>query len=172
MGLLERYKGTSSPPSHRPVGCCGSQNTGHCNRPQDGRPSGTPSGLGLSVFVPLTAHCHPARQCKKTAHFFWCFCGVRNASLRRTFCCVVRGAPKTRLQGAPSSQHGSPRRLLSTRRQLSTLDSQPFHSRPRLALDSQNSRSGYRLCGQRGLEFGCGLRKGPFGGRNQTIHRL
>ena len=27
MGLLERYKGTSSAPSHRPVGCCGSQNT-------------------------------------------------------------------------------------------------------------------------------------------------
>ena len=28
MGLLERYKGTSNPPfSHRPVVCCGSQNT-------------------------------------------------------------------------------------------------------------------------------------------------
>ena len=57
--------------------------------PQDGRPSGTPSGLGLSVFVPLTAHCHPARQCLKKAHLGGRFCGVRNASLRRTFCCVV-----------------------------------------------------------------------------------
>ena len=27
VGLLERYKGTSSPPFHRPVGCCGSQDT-------------------------------------------------------------------------------------------------------------------------------------------------
>ena len=66
---------------------------------------------------------------------------------------MLRGAPKTRLQGAPSSQHDSPRRLLSTRRRLSTLDSQLFHSRPRLALGSRNSRSGCRLCGQRGLEF-------------------
>ena len=56
--------------------------------PQDGRPSGTPSGLRLPVFVPLTAHCHPARQCLKNA-FWGRFCGVRNASLRRTFCCVV-----------------------------------------------------------------------------------
>ena len=76
------------------------------------------------------------------------------------------------LQGAPSSQHGSPRRLLSTRRRLSTLDSQLFHSRPRLALDSRNSRSGYRLCGQRGLEFDCGLRKGLFDGRNHTTTRF
>ena len=85
---------------------------------------------------------------------------------------MLRGAPKTRLQGAPSSQHGSPRRLLSTRRRLSALDSQLFHSRPRLALGSRNSRSGYRLCGQRGLEFDCGLRKGLFDGRNDTTTRF
>ena len=45
--------------------------------------------MGLSVFVPLAAHCHPARQCKNKTHFFGRFCGVRNASSRRTFCCVV-----------------------------------------------------------------------------------
>ena len=48
--------------------------------PQDGRPSGT-RRVCLSVFVPLTAHCHPARQCLKKAHFSGRFCGVRNASL-------------------------------------------------------------------------------------------
>ena len=36
-----------------------------------------------------SSHCHPARQCLKKAHFFWRFCGVRNASKRRTFCCAV-----------------------------------------------------------------------------------
>ena len=41
----------------------------------------------LSVFVPLTAILQGS--VKKKAHFFGRFCGVRNASLRRTFCCVV-----------------------------------------------------------------------------------
>ena len=54
--------------------------------PQDGRPSGIPPDLPLCL---CSSHCHPARQCKKKAHFFGRFCGVRNASLRRTFCCVV-----------------------------------------------------------------------------------
>ena len=49
-----------------------------------------PRRVCLSVFVPLTAHCHPARQYLKKRIFFWRFCSVRkNASLRRTFCCVV-----------------------------------------------------------------------------------
>ena len=165
MGLLERYKDTSSPPSHRPVGCCGSQNTTGLQTIWN--------PVGFSSICLCSSHCS-LPSCKAVfflkTHFLGRFCGVRNASLRRTF--LLRGAPKTRLQGAPSSQHDSPRRLLSTRRRLSTLDSQPFHSRPRLALGSRNSRSGYRLCGQRGLEFDCGLRKGPFGGRNQTVHRL
>ena len=142
--------------------------------PQDGRPSGTPSDFPLSAFVPLTAHCHPARQCFKKTHFFGAFLRCQKRGFKAHF--LLRGAPKTRLQGAPSSmpssQNDSPRRLLSTLRRLSALDSQLFHSRPRLALGSRNSRSGYRLCGQRGLEFDCGLRKGPFDGRNQTIHRL
>ena len=44
----------------------------------------------LSAFVPLTAHCHPAWwQCEKKSICLERFCGVRNASLRRTFCCVV-----------------------------------------------------------------------------------
>ena len=54
--------------------------------PQDGRPSGIPPDLPLCL---CSSHCHPARQCKKKAHFLGRFCGVRNASLRRTFCCVV-----------------------------------------------------------------------------------
>ena len=55
--------------------------------PQDGRPSGTPPGLPLCL---CSSHRHPARQCilKKSA-LFGLFCSVRNASLRRTFCCVV-----------------------------------------------------------------------------------
>ena len=48
MGLLERYKGTSSPPSHRPVGCCGSQNT--TGRQAIWNPAGFAS---LSLFLSL-----------------------------------------------------------------------------------------------------------------------
>ena len=131
MGLPECYEGTSSPPSHRPVDCyCGSENT--TGRQAIWNP------VGFSSICLCSSHCS-LPPCKAVffyikAHFFGRFCGVRNASFRRTFCCVVHQNPKTRHQGAPSSQqHDSPRRLLSTRRRLSTLDSQPFHSRRRLA---------------------------------------
>ena len=82
MGLLERYKGTSSPaPSIAPSVAAAYR------APYAGRPSGTPPGLSLYL---CSSHCHPAaRQCKKKAHFLGRFCGVRNASLRRTFCCGV-----------------------------------------------------------------------------------
>ena len=45
MGLLERYKGTSSPPFHRPVGCCGSQDT--TGRQATVKPSDLPRNLPL-----------------------------------------------------------------------------------------------------------------------------
>ena len=83
MGLLERYKDTSSPPSHRPDGCCGSQNT--TGRQATWDPVGR--RICLSVFVPLTAILQGSVQKKRA--FGGRFCGVRNASLRRTFCCVV-----------------------------------------------------------------------------------
>ena len=83
MGLLERYEDTSSPPSHRPVGCCGSQNT-------TGRQAiWNPVGFGPLCLC--SSHCS-LPSCKavyKKSAFFGRFCGVRNASLRRTFCCVV-----------------------------------------------------------------------------------
>ena len=53
---------------------------------QDARPSGIPPNLPLCL---CSSHRNPARQCLKKTHFFGRFCGVRNASLRRTFCCVV-----------------------------------------------------------------------------------
>ena len=102
-------------------------------------------GLAYLTYLPLclcSSHCHPARQCLKKAHFFWRFCGVKNASERRTF--LLRGAPKTRLQGAhPTASTallvGSFQLAADSR--LSTFDSQLFHSRPRLPLDSRNLRS-------------------------------
>ena len=147
--------------------------------PQDGRPSGTSSSdFPVSAFVRLTAHCHPARQCFKKTHFFGRFCGVRNASLRRTFCCVVHQKRDFKAHPAASSQHDSPRRLLLTRRGLSTLDSQPLNSRPRLALDSRLSKLAIRLplvwtARQASSSTAAlGRRKGRFDGRNQTIYRL
>ena len=137
--------------------------------PQDGRPSGIPPDLPLCL---CSSHCHPARQCKKKAHFFGRFCGVRNASLRRTFCCVVHQKRDFKAHPAASTALLVGSFQLAVDSRLSTLDSQLFHSRPRLALDSRNSRSGYRLCGQRGLEFDCGLRKGLFDGRNHTTTRF
>ena len=84
--------------------------------PQDGRPSGA---VGLaSVFVPLTAILQGSVLKKRT--FFWALLRCQKRERKAHF--LLRGAPKTRLQGAPNSQHGSPRRLLSTRRRLSTLD--------------------------------------------------
>ena len=74
--------------------------------------------IGLCL---CSSHCHPARQCLKKAHFFWGAL-LRCQKRERKAHFLLRGAPKTRLQGAPNSQHGSPRRLLSTRRRLSTLD--------------------------------------------------
>ena len=120
-----------------------------------------------------SSHCHPARQCKKKkAHFLGRFCGVRNASSRRNFCCVVHQKRDFKVHPAASTTLlvGSFQVAAGSRLNLG---SQPFHSRPRLALlGSRNSRSGYRLCGQRGLEFDCGLRKGLFDGRNHTTTRF
>ena len=45
MGLLERYKSTLSPPFHRPVGCCGSQDT--TGRQATVKPSDLPRNLPL-----------------------------------------------------------------------------------------------------------------------------
>ena len=123
----------------------------------------------LSVFVPLTAHCHPVNPPK--SHFLGRFGGVRNASLRRTFCCVVHQKRDFKAHPAASTTLLVGSFQLAADSRLST-HSPSTYSRPRLALDSRNSRSGYSLCGQRGLEFDCGLRKGPFDGRNQTIHRV
>ena len=111
MGLLGRYNHAPNPRLQSPVGCSGSQNTA-------GRQAIWGRRIGLCL---CSSHCHPARQCLKKAHF------GRGALLRcqkreRKAHFLLRGAPKTRLQGAPNSQHGSPRRLLSTRRRLSTLD--------------------------------------------------
>ena len=83
MGLLERYKGTSSPPFHRPVGCCGSQDT--TGRQAIWNPAGFAS---LSLFPTLLAAILQG-SVKENAFFGGRFCGVRNASLRRPFCCVV-----------------------------------------------------------------------------------
>ena len=86
---------------------------------QDGKP---PGAVGVAYLPPClcSSHCHPARQCLKKAHFFLAL--LRGQKRERKAHFLLRGAPKTRLQGAPNSQHGSPRRLLSTRRRLSTLD--------------------------------------------------
>ena len=131
-----------------------------------------PAGFAsLSMFLSPLPSCKAVL--KKSALFWWCvcFCGVINASLRRSFCCVAHQKRDFKAHPA-ASQHDSPRLLLSTRRRLSALDSQLPHPLPRLALGSRNSRSGFRLCGQRGLEFDCGLRKGLFDGRNHTLRRL
>ena len=48
MGLLERYKGPSTPPFHRLVGCCGSQDT--TGRQAILNPAGFAS---LSLFLSL-----------------------------------------------------------------------------------------------------------------------
>ena len=82
MGLLGRYKHGPNPRLQSPVGCSGSQNTA-------GRQAiwGRRIGLFASVFVPLTAILQGSVLKKRT--FFWRFCGVRNASERRTFCCAV-----------------------------------------------------------------------------------
>ena len=79
MGLPSAIKTPRAPPCIAPLVA-----TAH-RTPQDGRPSGTPSDLPLCF---CSSHCHPARRVFKNA-FFWRFCGVINASSRRTFCCVV-----------------------------------------------------------------------------------
>ena len=80
MGLLGRYNHAPNPRLQSPVGCSGSQNTA-------GRQAIWGRRIGLCL---CSSHCHPARQCLKKAHFFFGrFCGVKNASERRTFCCAV-----------------------------------------------------------------------------------
>ena len=159
---------TARTPAYNPPSVAAAHRT-----PQDGRPSGA---VGLA-YLPLclcSSHCHPARQCLKKAHFFWRFCGVRNASKRRTFCCAVHQKRDFKAHPTASTALLVGSFQLAADSRLSTFDSQLFHSRPRLPLDSRNLRSGYRSCGQRGLEFDCGLEKGLFDGRNHpmSLHRL
>ena len=129
-------------------------------------------GLFASVFVPLTAVLQGSVLKKRT--FFWRFCGVKNASERRTFCCAVHQKRDFKAHPTASTALLVGSFQLAADSRLSTFDSQLFHSRPRLPLDSRNLRSGYRSCGQRGLEFDCGLEKGLFDGRNHpmSLHRL
>jgi len=139
--------------------------------PQDGRPSGA---VGLaSVFVPLTAILQSS-VLKKRTFLGGRFCGVKNASERRTFCCAVHQKRDFKAHPTASTALLVGSFQLAADSRLSTFDSQLFHSRPRLPLDSRNLRSGYRSCGQRGLEFDCGLEKGLFDGRNHpmSLHRL
>ena len=139
--------------------------------PQDGRPSGA---VGLaSVFVPLTAILQGS-VLKKRTFLGGRFCGVKNASERRTFCCAVHQKRDFKAHPTASTALLVGSFQLAADSRLSTFDSQLFHSRPRLPLDSRNLRSGYRSCGQRGLEFDCGLEKGLFDGRNHpmSLHRL
>ena len=139
--------------------------------PQDGRPSGA---VGLaSVFVPLTAILQGS-VLKKRTFLGGRFCGVKNASERRTFCCAVHQKRDFKAHPTASTALLVGSFQLAADSRLSTFDSQLFHSRPRLPLGSRNLRSGYRSCGQRGLEFDCGLEKGLFDGRNQpmSLHRL
>ena len=139
--------------------------------PQDGRPSGA---VGLaSVFVPLTAILQGS-VLKKRTFGGGRFCGVKNASERRTFCCAVHQKRDFKAHPTASTALLVGSFQLAADSRLSTFDSQLFHSRPRLPLDSRNLRSGYRSCGQRGLEFDCGLEKGLFDGRNHpmSLHRL
>ena len=137
--------------------------------PQDGRPSGA---VGLaSVFVPLTAILQGSVLKKRTI-LGGRFCGVKNASERRTFCCAVHQKRDFKAHPTASTALLVGSFQLAADSRLSTFDSQLFHSRPRLALGSRNSRSGCRLCGQRGLEFDYGLRKGLFDGRNHTTTRF
>ena len=139
--------------------------------PQDGRPSGA---VGLaSVFVPLTAILQGSVLKKRTLGGGR-FCGVKNASERRTFCCAVHQKRDFKAHPTASTALLVGSFQLAADSRLSTFDSQLFHSRPRLPLDSRNLRSGYRSCGQRGLEFDCGLEKGLFDGRNHpmSLHRL
>ena len=139
--------------------------------PQDGRPSGA---VGLaSVFVPLTAILQGS-VLKKRTFLGGRFCGVKNASERRTFCCAVHQKRDFKAHPTASTALLVGSFQLAADSRLSTFDSQLFHSRPRLPLGSRNLRSGYRSCGQRGLEFDCGLEKGLFDGRNHpmSLHRL
>ena len=165
MGLLGRYNHAPNPRLQSPVGCSGSQNTA-------GRQAIWGRRIGLCL---CSSHCHPARQCLKKAHFFFGrFCGVKNASERRTFCCAVHQKRDFKAHPTASTALLVGSFQLAADSRLSTFDSQLFHSRPRLPLDSRNLRSGYRSCGQRGLEFDCGLEKGLFDGRNHpmSLHRL
>ena len=73
----------------------------------------------VRLLVPLTAILQGSVLKKRT---FGGGALLRCQKRERKAHFLLRGAPKTRLQGAPNSQHGSPRRLLSTRRRLSTLD--------------------------------------------------
>ena len=59
VGLPERYKGTSSPPFHRPVGCCGSQDT--TGRQATEKPPDLPRNLPLIFFFKhILPSCEPA----------------------------------------------------------------------------------------------------------------
>ena len=84
--------------------------------PQDGRPPAwDPAGFAsLSLLLSLPS-CLAVY--KKKAHFFGRFCGVRNARLRRTFCCVVHQKRDFKAHPAAST---------------TLLSSAPFNSPPTL----------------------------------------
>ena len=78
MGLLGRYNHAPNPRLQSPVGCSGSQNTA-------GRQAIWGRRIGLCL---CSSHCRSARQCLST-FLGGRFCGVKNASETRTFCCAV-----------------------------------------------------------------------------------
>ena len=168
MGLLGRYKHAPNPRIQSPRRL--QRLTEHCRTASHLGPSELP--ICLPVFVPLTAILQGSVLKKRT--FFWRFCGFRNASERRTFCCAVHQKRDFKAHPTASTALLVGSFQLAADSRLSTFDSQLFHSRPRLPLGSRNLRSGYRSCGQRGLEFDCGLEKGLFDGRNHpmSLHRL
>ena len=136
MGLLGRYKHGPNPRLQSPVGCSGSQNTA-------GRQAiwGRQIGLFASVFVPLTAILQGSVLKKRI--FFWRFCGVKNASERRTFCCAVHQKRDFKAHPTASTALLVGSFQLAADSRLSTFDSQLFHSRPRLPLDSYGTPPGF-----------------------------
>ena len=124
MGLLERCKGTSSTPSHRP-----SVAAAH-RTPQDGRLSVAPSDLPLCL---CSSHCHPAGCSVFKKRSFLALLRCKNASLRRTFCCVVHQKRDFKAHPAASTTL-----LLVGSFQLVAVDSRlsTHHSSSTLDLDS------------------------------------
>ena len=87
MGLLERYKDTSSSPPYLSSPRRLLRLTDHHRTAGHLEPRRV--WASLSLFLSLLTAILLQGSVKKSAFFLWRFCGVRNASLRRTFCCVV-----------------------------------------------------------------------------------